>query len=86
MYVNGVLQTVSPTGIAVPMVSVVHWEGKNYIFEQKAENAIEMIEVNTRDINDQFVELLVNPDFTSKKVVAEGAYTLLMKMKNTAEE
>jgi hypothetical protein len=45
-----------------------------------------MIQVNTREINDKFMELMVSPDFTSKKIVSEGAYTLLMKMKNTAEE
>lgn len=86
MYINGVLQAVSPVGIAVPMSSVVRWEGKNYIFEAKPDNTYEMLEVTTRDINDKFVELMVNPDFTGKKVVSEGAYTLLMKMKNTAEE
>jgi cobalt-zinc-cadmium efflux system membrane fusion protein len=86
MYINGILQAVSPVGIAVPMASVVRWEGKNYIFEAKPDNTYEMLEVTTRDINDKFVELMVNPDFTGKKIVSEGAYTLLMKMKNTAEE
>lgn len=86
MYINGLLQAVSPVGIAVPMSSVVHWEGKNYIFEARPDDSFEMIQVNTREINDKFVELLVSPDFTSKKIVSEGAYTLLMKMKNTAEE
>ena len=86
MYINGVLQAVSPLGIAVPMASVVHWEGKNYIFEDKQDNTFEMIEVNAREINAKFMELMVGPDFTGKKIVSEGAYTLLMKMKNTAEE
>jgi cobalt-zinc-cadmium efflux system membrane fusion protein len=86
MYINGVLQAVSPVGITVPMASVVHWEGKNYIFEARNDDTFEMIQVNTREINDKFVELMVSPDFTGKKIVSEGAYTLLMKMKNTAEE
>jgi cobalt-zinc-cadmium efflux system membrane fusion protein len=86
MYINGVLQAVSPVGIAVPMASVVHWEGKNYIFEDKQDNTFEIIEVNAREINAKFMELIVGPDFTSKKIVSEGAYTLLMKMKNTSEE
>jgi cobalt-zinc-cadmium efflux system membrane fusion protein len=86
MYINGMLQAVSPVGIAVPMSSVVHWEGKNYIFEARPDDSFEMIQVNTREINDKFMELMVSPDFTSKKIVSEGAYTLLMKMKNTAEE
>lgn len=86
MYVNGEMSVQSPTGITISTEAVVRFEGKQYVFEMLDNHHYTMLEVQTREISDDLIELLVTPDWVNKNLVTTGAYTLLMKLKNTAEE
>jgi cobalt-zinc-cadmium efflux system membrane fusion protein len=86
MYVNGEMSLQSPTGITISTEAVVRFEGKQYVFEMLDNHHYAMLEVQTREISDDLIELLVTPDWVNKNLVTIGAYTLLMKLKNTAEE
>ena len=42
--------------------------------------------VNTAAKENGFVQIVNHADFTGKNIVTKNAYTLLMKLKNMAEE
>ena len=45
-----------------------------------------MKEVTIGDSENGYTEIVSIEDFTDKNIVIKGAYTLLMKMKNTEDE
>ena len=86
MYINGAIQAENISGIIVPSEAIVAWEGKSYIFEHKKTNDLyELVEVQSREMDENNSELLVTPEWIDKEIVIKGAYTLLMTMKNKGE-
>ena len=45
-----------------------------------------MMPVTTAEKENGFVQIINHSDFTGKNIVTKNAYTLLMKLKNMAEE
>jgi cobalt-zinc-cadmium efflux system membrane fusion protein len=69
----------------LPEESIVSFEGKDFVFVQKSKLQYEMVEVLTGEKDAGFIALK-NPDkLMGKTLVAKGAYTLLMKLKNKEE-
>lgn len=72
--------------LAVPEEAVQQWEGKEVVFV-KVGKAYEMVEVQTGVADNGFTEIVSSQqELNGKEVVAKGAYNLLMKLKNAAEE
>ncbi|MBC7642928.1 MAG: efflux transporter periplasmic adaptor subunit, partial [Flavobacterium sp.] len=71
---------------ALPEESVVSFEGKEYIYIEIAKQKYKMVEVQIGEKQNNFVQILNADQLKDKKIVSKGAYTLLMKMKNTEEE
>lgn len=71
---------------AIPLACVQQFEGKHYIFLKEGE-AFSMQEVKLGISNENKVEILEVPTSWRDKEIAEnGSYSLLMKLKNAAEE
>ena len=51
----------------------------------KGNKQYEMTEVGVGNSENGFTEIVSAKDFTNKNIVVKGAYSLLMKMKNTEE-
>lgn len=85
-FMNAEVETDTRQGLAVPDDAVVSWEGRQYIFEEVAQNTYRMFPVSIGNSENGFTQL-VNFDVNnaSKKFVTKGAYQLLMALKNEEE-
>ncbi len=86
MYMNAEVEIKSSNSNALPEESIVSFEGKEYIYIEIAKQKYKMQEVQIGEKENNFVQVLNVEDLKNKKIVSKGAYTLLMKMKNTEEE
>jgi membrane fusion protein, heavy metal efflux system len=85
MYMNAEIELLNAKSAAVANEAIVNYEGKNYIFAEKQNKTYEMIEISVGMNENGFTAISSITDIANKKIVAKGAYTLLMKMKNTEE-
>jgi membrane fusion protein, heavy metal efflux system len=85
MYMNADIEVESKQSNALPEDAVVSFEGKNYIFIDKGNKQYEMAEVNIGNTENGFTQIPAVADFADKNIVVKGAYSLLMKMKNTED-
>ncbi len=85
MYMNAEIDVESKQLNALPEDAVVSFEGKNYIFIDKGNKQYEMAEINIGNTENGFTQIGAAVDFVDKNIVIKGAYSLLMKMKNTED-
>jgi cobalt-zinc-cadmium efflux system membrane fusion protein len=69
----------------VPDDAIVSFEGKEFVFVEKGNQSFEMVEVKAGHKESGKTQVNNYQIFLNKKIVTQGAYTLLMKMKNVAE-
>ncbi|MGL2963732.1 efflux RND transporter periplasmic adaptor subunit [Flavobacterium sp. RSB2_4_14] len=86
MYMNADIEIKSNDVLTIPSEAVVNFEGKEYIFIVNNKNQFDMTEVKTGSAENGFIEILENEQFLNKIIVTKGAYTLLMTLKNKADE
>lgn len=86
MYMNAELDIKSSAGFALPETAIVNYEGKQYAYEVIDNLKYAMVEIIAGARSDGFVEVKNYQQLQNKKLVLNGAYTLLMKMKNVEEE
>ena len=86
MYMNAEIEIKNSAALTLPEDAIVNFEGKNYIFVEDKANQFAIIEVKIGSKADGFIEISNAETFANKAIVRKGAYTLLMKMKNMAEE
>lgn len=86
MYMNAEVELKSSNSNVLPEESVVNFEGKEYVYLEIAKQKYQMQEVRIGKKENNFVQVLNVESLKNKKIVSKGAYTLLMKMKNTEEE
>lgn len=67
----------------LPDEAIVKWEGKDYVFVEEKKGFYRMTPVTIGSSNEGFTEL--KSQLIDKKIVIKGAYTLLMKLKNSEE-
>ncbi len=84
MYMNTEITIQNSEEQALPEKSVVNFEGKNYVFSEKAGRTYEMTEVITGETENGYTA--IKTDLGAKKIVTNGAYSLLMQLKNLSEE
>jgi cobalt-zinc-cadmium efflux system membrane fusion protein len=83
-FMNAEIALKSNNAWVLPEDAVVSFEGKQFIFVAKTNSAFELMEVQTGSAENGLLEV-IGADLGSKKIVTKGAYSLLMKMKNSAE-
>lgn len=85
MYMNAEIELKNVNAITVPEESVVSFGNFEYIFVELKKNQFEMIEVKTGAKENGFVEIVNNEKLNNQPIVVKGAYSLLMKLKNSEE-
>jgi membrane fusion protein, heavy metal efflux system len=85
MFMNAILETKAQSRIVLPSASVLSFDGKSYVFVKK-QNDFQMLEIETGVNEKQFTEIINPSVLIGQKVVENGAYTLLMILKNTDED
>lgn len=87
MFLTADIETDNGAAITIPDDGIVSFEDKHYIFVQRSTTRFEMIEVKPgNSANGKTAIATGITDFAAQTVVTKNAYTLLMKLKNTAEE
>jgi membrane fusion protein, heavy metal efflux system len=86
MMINATVESQSKEAWSIPDKAIVNFEGKEFIFFEKAESSYEIFEIIKGIHENGFTEIVNFESIMDKKIVVEGAYTLLMKMKNVSEE
>jgi len=87
MYMNAEVEISTNKAFVISNDGLVRFEGKQYVFTLIENKKYEMQEVSTQNTENGFTQITF-PDSTemrNKIFVTKGAYTLLMKMKNTEE-
>ncbi len=85
-YMNAIVETKTTFSYALPEESVVNFEGKDYVFVELKKQNYKMMPVTTAEKENGFIKIVNHTDFKDKNIVTKNAYTLLMKLKNMAEE
>lgn len=88
MYMNAEVEVSTNNAFVVPNDGLVRFEGKEYVFVQTQKNKYLMQEVTTLNTENGLTQIafIDKTEMSDKILVTKGAYTLLMKMKNTEEE
>ena len=86
MYMNAEINIKSNNALTLPKEAVVNFEGKEYIFVVVNKNQFQMTEVKTGNSENGVIEILDNELLTKNNIVTKGTYTLLMQLKNKADE
>jgi len=84
MYMNAELQFENQKVQFLPEEAIVSFENKDYVFEETAARKFVMKEVQVGESSGG--KTAINTDLKGKQVVIKGAYSLLMKLKNTSDE
>jgi cobalt-zinc-cadmium efflux system membrane fusion protein len=84
---NAEVEVSTNNAFVIPNDGLVRFEGKQYVFTQTDKNKYAMQEVTTQNSENGFTQISFpdKSDMTNITFVTKGAYTLLMKMKNTEE-
>lgn len=69
---------------AVPEDAVVKWQNKYFLFAEAGNQKFKMLPIETGNTSNGYIE--IKTVLPAKPVVVRNAYTLLMKLKNNAEE
>jgi cobalt-zinc-cadmium efflux system membrane fusion protein len=87
MFMNADIEVNSAEAFAVPEAAIVRYGDKQYVFAARANNTYEMKEVVTGPAENGMVAIIdaKGLDLATQTLVTGNAYTLLMKLKNTAE-
>lgn len=87
MFMNAEVEVEPNNAFVIANDGLVRFEGKEYVFTQLENKKYEMLEVDTKNTENGFTQISFadSTDIRSKIFVTKGAYTLLMKMKNTEE-
>ncbi|MFD0750913.1 efflux RND transporter periplasmic adaptor subunit [Mucilaginibacter calamicampi] len=86
-FMNAEVQVKNIKAAAIPTEALVEFEGKQYLYKVIGKNSYEMTEVNTGETENGYTQIL-NPssNLNNATLVIKGAYSLLMMMKNKADE
>ncbi|WP_113662311.1 efflux RND transporter periplasmic adaptor subunit [Pedobacter nanyangensis] len=84
MYMNAELQFANQKVQFVPEEAVVSFENKDYVFVQTAVRKFVMQEVQVGETSAG--KTAITTDLKGKQLAIKGAYSLLMKLKNTGDE
>jgi membrane fusion protein, heavy metal efflux system len=86
MYMNADIEVQNKNALAIPEEAVLSFEGTNYVFVAGGNNSFELMPVTTGSKENGFIAIENENVFANKRIVTKGAYTLLMKLKNKADE
>ncbi|MBL0309610.1 MAG: efflux RND transporter periplasmic adaptor subunit [Bacteroidetes bacterium] len=85
MYMNAEIEVATHNAFVIPNEGLVRFEGNQYVFTQIKNHQYRMQEVSTQNTENGYTQISFpdSVDISKNVFVIKGAYTLLMKMKNT---
>jgi cobalt-zinc-cadmium efflux system membrane fusion protein len=86
MYMNAEIESLNTQAKTLPEEAVVRFENKQYAFIVKGNNQFVMQEIKTGINLNGLIEIFGEGTDTAQTFVTKGAYSLLMKVKNTSDE
>jgi membrane fusion protein, heavy metal efflux system len=88
MFLAAAIETTETNAVVVPNDAVVRFENKYFIFIEKEHGSFEMEEIVLGVTDKMYSQITPSKslDLATQKIVTQGAYAILSKMKNTAEE
>ena len=88
MYMNAEVEIQLKNVLSINDDAIVSHEGKDYIFIEKTSREFEILEVIKGGTENNYSEVnaVDGKDISNKRIVIKGAYSLLMQLKNKAEE
>jgi cobalt-zinc-cadmium efflux system membrane fusion protein len=88
MFMTAMVETQNENAITLPNDAILRFENAHYVFVAQSEGVFEMVAVEKGTEENGFTALVSAnaASLLSQKIVLKNAYTLLMKMKNAAEE
>lgn len=86
MYMNAVIELNSNAASVLPEEAIVRFENKHFAFLAKGETEFELKEIKIGNTENGFTEIVSDSPMADQLFVTAGAYNLLMKMKNKADE
>ncbi|HQQ93749.1 MAG TPA: efflux RND transporter periplasmic adaptor subunit [Bacteroidia bacterium] len=87
MYMNAEIGIHSNRVLCVPDKSVLGYKGKDYVFVERGDREFELLEVKKGISESGYTEIKnLDEDLEQLKVVKDGAYQLLMQLKNQTDE
>jgi membrane fusion protein, heavy metal efflux system len=87
-FMNAEIEAQSSNAYVIPSDAIVSYENTNYVFVNKGKNQFEITEVSTGTTQNGYTEITGTSaeGLKDKEIAIKGAYSLLMKMKNTPDE
>ena len=87
MFMNAEIEQNHYKALTLPEEAVVNYENQKFVFVVRGNNQFEIIPVQTGTTQNERVEIKgISDELQQNMFVIRGAYTLLMKLKNTKEE
>ncbi len=86
MYMNAEIEVKSNNSLVLPSDAIVTYENKQFVFIEKGKQQYEMTEIKTGNSENGFTEIIIDDKNANQIFVSKGAYSLLMKLKNTDDE
>lgn len=86
MYMNADVEVKTNNTFSISEDAIVNFEGLDYVFVAKDKHQFQMVKVEVGSKENGFIEVKNNRVLLDKQIVINGAYTLLMKMKNKSED
>ncbi len=86
MFMNAELEVTGKNAMVVPDDALVRFENQYYLFVPKSKNSFEMIEVKTGISEAGHTEIISPENLSGKTIVTQGAYYLLMQIKNDVNQ
>jgi cobalt-zinc-cadmium efflux system membrane fusion protein len=85
MFMNAEVDVKTEKALVVPEGAVVRWQNQNYVFVDAGNGSFNMVSVALGIAQNGQQQIIPEADLGDKNVVLQNAYTLLMKLKNSAE-
>lgn len=86
MFMNAEVAVTTENALIVPEGAVVRWQNQQYIFVEMGNGTFNMTPVDLGVAQNGQQQIFPKEPLGDKNVVLQNAYTLLMKLKNSAEE
>jgi cobalt-zinc-cadmium efflux system membrane fusion protein len=88
MYMNAEVEIVNQNVNAVPEKAIVNYEGRDFVFVLKGRDQFELLEIKKGVSEGAYIaiETINGVSLKNLNLVVDGAYSLLMQLKNRPEE
>jgi cobalt-zinc-cadmium efflux system membrane fusion protein len=85
-YMNAEIELTNQRAFVVPEEAIVRFENKHYIFIKNDKNRFSMKLIKPGVTYAGYTEITNGSEIALQQIVVEGAYSLLMSLKNGGEE